>query len=68
MKNLTENHLTTLGTDQFYEHTRMMTLKIKDILKGGCIMGVLFEGLTVGSFIVFSLFVAIMLGVNDATR
>lgn len=34
MKNLTENHLTTLGTDQFYEHTRMMTLKIKDILKG----------------------------------
>ena len=34
MKNLTENHLTTLGTDQFYEHTRMMTLKVKDIIRG----------------------------------
>jgi transaldolase len=34
MKNLTENHFTTLGTDQFIEHTRMMTLKVKDILRG----------------------------------
>lgn len=34
MKNLTENNFTTLGTDQFYEHTRMMTLKVKDILRG----------------------------------
>ena len=34
MKNLTENHFTTLGTDQFFEHTRMMTMKVKDILSG----------------------------------
>lgn len=31
-------------------------------------MGVLFEGLTVGSLVVFILFVAVLLGVNEATR
>lgn len=30
MKNLTENNFTTLGTDQFIEHTRLMTVKVKD--------------------------------------
>jgi TalC/MipB family fructose-6-phosphate aldolase len=32
MKNLTENNITTVGTDQFFEHTRMMTIKVKDIM------------------------------------
>ena len=32
MKNLTENNFTTLGTNQFFEHTKLMTVKIKDIL------------------------------------
>ena len=31
-------------------------------------MGLLFEGITAGSFIVFILFVAVLLGVNEATR
>ena len=32
MKQLTDNHMTTLGTQQFYEHTRLITMKVKDIL------------------------------------
>jgi TalC/MipB family fructose-6-phosphate aldolase len=34
MKNLTENNFTTLGTDQFYQDTRLMTMKVKDIMRG----------------------------------
>jgi TalC/MipB family fructose-6-phosphate aldolase len=34
MKNLTENNFTTVGTDQFFKDTRMMTLKVKDIMRG----------------------------------
>lgn len=30
MKGLTENNFTTLGTEQFIEHTRLMTVKVKD--------------------------------------
>lgn len=30
MKSLTENNFTTLGTEQFVEHTRLMTVKVKD--------------------------------------
>ncbi|MDX1904932.1 MAG: transaldolase family protein [Thermonemataceae bacterium] len=33
MKLLTENHFTTLGTQQFEEHTKLMTLKVKDIIR-----------------------------------
>ena len=32
MKMLTENNFTTLGTNQFFEHTRLMTVKVKDIM------------------------------------
>lgn len=32
MKQLTENNFTTLGTEQFIEHTRLMTVKVKDAL------------------------------------
>lgn len=32
MKKLTENHFTTLGTDQFVEHTRLMTEKVRSII------------------------------------
>ncbi len=32
MKGLTDNHMTTLGTQQFFEHTRLITKKVKDIL------------------------------------
>ncbi len=32
MKNLTENNFTTLGTNQFFEHTKLMTVKVRDIL------------------------------------
>lgn len=32
MKQLTDNHFTTIGTQQFYEHTRLITMKVKDIL------------------------------------
>jgi len=32
MKGLTENNFTTLGTDQFIEHTRLMTVKVKDVI------------------------------------
>jgi transaldolase len=34
LKVLTENNFTTLGTDQFIEHTRLMTVKVKDALNG----------------------------------
>lgn len=32
IKQLSENNLTELGTKQFFEHTRLMTLQVKDIL------------------------------------
>jgi TalC/MipB family fructose-6-phosphate aldolase len=32
MKKLTENNFTKLGTDQFIEHTRAMTLRVSDIM------------------------------------
>jgi TalC/MipB family fructose-6-phosphate aldolase len=32
MKVLTENNFTTLGTQQFIEHTRLMTVKVKDAI------------------------------------
>jgi CBS domain-containing protein len=32
MKQLTDNHFTTIGTQQFYEHTRLITMKVKDVL------------------------------------
>ncbi|MDB5273719.1 MAG: hypothetical protein JWO58_2086 [Chitinophagaceae bacterium] len=32
MKALTENNFTKLGTDQFFEHTRLMTVKVKDAI------------------------------------
>lgn len=34
MKKLTENHFTKLGTDQFFEHTRTMTMKVSDVMGG----------------------------------
>jgi TalC/MipB family fructose-6-phosphate aldolase len=34
MKKLTENNLTQLGTDQFFEHTRLMTIKVEEVVKG----------------------------------
>ncbi|MCX8081490.1 MAG: CBS domain-containing protein [Bacteroidia bacterium] len=33
MKQLTENNFTTLGTEQFIVDTRLMTLKVKDVIK-----------------------------------
>jgi transaldolase len=33
IKQLTENALTTIGTDQFFEHTRMTTVKVKEALQ-----------------------------------
>ena len=33
MKALTENNFTTLGTQQFIEHTRLLTTKVKDVIK-----------------------------------
>ena len=33
MKILTENNFTTLGTEQFFEHTRLMTYKVKDVIR-----------------------------------
>ncbi|MCU0437751.1 MAG: CBS domain-containing protein [Raineya sp.] len=33
MKQLTENHFTTLGTQQFEEHTKLMTKKVKEIIR-----------------------------------
>lgn len=32
MKQLTENTFTTIGTDQFFEHTRLMTVKVKEVV------------------------------------
>ncbi len=32
MKQLTENNFTTLGTNQFFEHTKLMTVKIRDVV------------------------------------
>ena len=32
MKKLTENNLTTIGTDQFVEHTKLMTMKVNEII------------------------------------
>lgn len=32
MKKLTENNLTTIGTDQFVEHTKLMTMRVKEII------------------------------------
>ena len=32
MKMLTNNNLTTIGTDQFFEHTKMITTKVRDVL------------------------------------
>ena len=32
MKKLADNHLTKLGTDQFFQHTRLMTIKVQEII------------------------------------
>lgn len=32
MKQLTENHFTTIGTQQFFEHTRLMTVKVREVI------------------------------------
>jgi len=32
MKQLTENNFTTLGTQQFFEHTRLMTVRVKEVI------------------------------------
>ncbi|KAB2915916.1 MAG: CBS domain-containing protein [Bacteroidetes bacterium] len=32
MKKLTENNLTTVGTDQFIEHTKLMTMRVNEII------------------------------------
>ena len=33
LKKLTENNFTTLGTDQFIEHTKLMTVKVKEVIR-----------------------------------
>lgn len=33
LKQLTENNFTTLGTEQFFEHTHLMTVKVKDVIR-----------------------------------
>jgi TalC/MipB family fructose-6-phosphate aldolase len=33
LQQLTENHFTTKGTREFFEHTRLMTLRVRDIMK-----------------------------------
>ncbi len=33
LKMLPENNLTTLGTEQFFEHTKLMTVKVREIAK-----------------------------------
>jgi transaldolase len=33
MKQLTENVFTTVGTDQFFTHTRLLTTKVKDVIR-----------------------------------
>ena len=32
MKKLADNHLTKLGTDQFFQHTRLMTVQVKKVI------------------------------------
>ncbi len=32
MKQLTENHFTEIGTRQFFEHTRLMTARVQDVI------------------------------------
>lgn len=32
MKKMADNHLTKLGTDQFFQHTRLMTLQVKSVI------------------------------------
>ena len=32
MKKLADNHLTKLGTDQFFQHTRLMTIQVKSVI------------------------------------
>lgn len=32
LRQLTENHFTSLGTREFFEHTRMMTLRVADLI------------------------------------
>ncbi len=32
MKSLTDNNLTTLGTEQFIEHTRLVTMRVRDVI------------------------------------
>lgn len=34
MKKLTDNHFTEVGISQFVEHTKLMTVKVKDVLSG----------------------------------
>ncbi|MFN4082165.1 MAG: transaldolase family protein [Bacteroidia bacterium] len=34
LKSLTENHFTTIGTDQFIRDTRLMTVKVRETLNG----------------------------------
>ena len=34
LKSLTENHFTTIGTEQFITDTRLMTVKVKDAING----------------------------------
>lgn len=33
MKKLTENNFTEVGTQQFFEHTRLMTMKVRDVIR-----------------------------------
>lgn len=33
MKKLPENHFTTVGTDQFVEHTKLMTVKVREVIR-----------------------------------
>lgn len=33
LKQLTENNFTTVGTEQFFEHTHLMTSKVKDVIR-----------------------------------
>jgi transaldolase len=32
MRKLADNHLTKLGTDQFFQHTRLMTIQVKSVI------------------------------------
>ncbi|GAB4303789.1 MAG: hypothetical protein Kow0068_25920 [Marinilabiliales bacterium] len=32
LKQLTENHFTEIGTNQFFEHTNLLTLRVKDVI------------------------------------